>query len=56
MFSEKTYGHPVTVAGYRSHHHRQMLQCMRMLLRLEFVEVVERVLQWHASDIAKARR
>jgi len=27
----------------------------RMLLRLEFVKVVERVLQWHASDAAEAR-
>src|SRR5713226_6738680 len=26
----------------------------RMLLRLEFVKVVERVLQWHASDTAEA--
>src|SRR5437588_29672 len=27
----------------------------RMLLRLEFVQVVERVLQWHASHAAEAR-
>src|SRR5438067_11852497 len=27
----------------------------RLLLRLEFVEVVERVLQWHASDAAESR-
>src|SRR5947209_16434276 len=27
----------------------------RLLLRLEFVKVVERVLQWHASDAAEAR-